>query len=279
MADNKKLTGRPVIKKIKVTEEKKLKVIWTEVEGADKYAVLRKDEKNGEFVRVKWRTKLNFTDEVEENKTYWYKIKAVKELENKKKSTKDSGMMCAVLSDIEPPEKFKAKAENGTIVLTWNKDKEAKSYIVSRRNDFFSGQLPLAETKGASYTDEKIVSGQVYHYFVQSVYDDKKESKFSKKVSCVCLDSGKILSFKTFARKISFSLRLVAGADGYILLRKEKDGEYKEVLRTKSNLDTELSDKMPKHFKSYTYCIKAYKTVGKKEFTGPFSNEITVKSK
>ena len=81
MGDLTKLKGRPKIKKVKATEEGQLKIVWTEVEGAEKYAVLRRDEPQSDFVRVKWREKLSFKDTVEPYKTYWYKISAYKKLE------------------------------------------------------------------------------------------------------------------------------------------------------------------------------------------------------
>ena len=65
MGDLTKLKGRPKIKKVKATEEGHLKIVWTEVEGAEKYAVLRRDEPQSDFVRVKWREKLSFKDTVE----------------------------------------------------------------------------------------------------------------------------------------------------------------------------------------------------------------------
>ena len=34
-----KLRGRPKIRKVKIVSENQLKLFWTEVEGADKYAV------------------------------------------------------------------------------------------------------------------------------------------------------------------------------------------------------------------------------------------------
>ena len=283
MGDLKKLKGRPKIKKVKATEEGQLKIVWTEVEGAEKYAVMRRDEPHGDFVRVKWREKLSFKDTVEPYKTYWYKISAYKKLEGKKASTRESGIRAGIVSDIEPVENVKAKANGKSILLTWDKDENASKYIVSRKNEYFSETLPVAVTEKNLYEDTKIVPGVVYQYSVQSVYSDgetEKESKFSKKVNCVCLNSGRILSYKTRGRKTELLLRLVAGATGYVLERADgKSGEFLPVARTESNLKLTVEDKAPEHFKAYTYRVRAYRTVKEEEFYSQESESITVKTK
>lgn len=278
-----KLRGRPKIRKVKIVSENQLKLFWTEVEGADKYAVLRRDEPDGEFVRIKWKKKLAFTDTVEPNKTYWYKIQAFKRLEGKKTSTRDSGTRAAIISEIEPPVNLKAVADAKSITVTWDKDPKAVAYIVSRRNDFFSQTLPVKRVKKPTFTDKKVVSGQVYHYCVQCVYADgenEKQGKFSPKVHAVCLDSGKILGYKTSGRTTSFALRLVAGADGYILERGEsKDGEFTEIARTESNLELTFKDKAPSHFKAYFYRVRSYRSVKEEMFISDSSEEVVVKTK
>ena len=283
MSDFKKLKGRPKIKKVKATEEGQLKIVWTEVEGAEKYAVLRRDEPHGDFVRVKWREKLSFKDTVEPYKTYWYKISAYKKLEGKKASTRESGIRAGIISDIEPVESVRATIDGKSIMLFWDKDENAAKYIVSRKNEYFSETLPVAVTEKTSYKDRKIVPGVVYQYCVQSVYSDgeaEKESKFSKKVNCVYLDSGKILSYKTRGRKTEFSVRLVAGATGYVLERAEgKDGEFSVIAKTDSNQKLVFYDKAPSHFKTYRYRIRAFRAVKEEEFFSAESESVTIKTK
>ncbi len=283
MSDYKKLRGRPKIKKVKTVSENQLKIFWTEVEGAEKYAVLRRDEPDGEFVRIKWKKKLSFTDTVEPDKTYWYKISAFKRLEGKKSSTKESGTRAAVISDIEPPLNLKAEAEGKSVTVSWDKDPKASAYIVSRRNDFFSQTLTIKRVKKPTFTDKKVVPGQVYHYCVQCVYKDgekERQGKFSHKVHAVCLDSGKILEAKTTGRTTRFYLRLVAGADGYILERCDsKDGEFISVAKTESNLELTLKDKAPSHFKNYLYRVRSFKIVKEEEFFSEDSDTVTVKTK
>lgn len=283
MSESKRLRGRPKIRKIRAVGENELKIVWNEVEGADKYAILRRDEPDGEFVRIKWKKKTSFVDTVEPYKTYWYKISAFKKLGGKKSKTKEGGVRVGIISDIEAVENISAVGNKNSITVTWDKDPKAVGYIVSRKNDYYSLILPVGRVKKPSFTDKNIVMGQVYHYCVQSIYKDgdaEKLSAFSKKAHGVCLDCGKILASRTFGRKTEVSLRIVAGADGYILERGESsEGEFIEVDRTESNLDLVLGDKAPSHFKTYIYRVRAYKDVKGEVVYSKESPSVTVKTK
>ena len=81
-------------------------------------------------------------------------------------------------------------------------------------------------------------------------------------------------------KRVNLSLRLVAGADGYIIERSlGKDGEYSEVARTDSGFELRIQDKAPKAFKTCYYRCKAYKTVGDTVFESVASAPKAVKVK
>ena len=264
-----KLKVSPKIKSITVTDERHIAIKWSKVPLAEKYAVKRATEAGGEFEHLTWVKKCEFTDETaEENTTYWYKITAWKKLEGKKTSTKTSAVKAAVISDIKAPEKIsvKSKGKKVAIELKWKNAKGTDGCIIGRRNDFFSQIIPVAKVKSESFIDEGIVSGQPYYYCLQCFKeseDKELHGNFSKEYQCIHLDSGSILSAKSgIGKKVRISLRLVAGADGYIIERSSsKDGEYEEVGRTDSGIDHHFEDKAPKAFSTYYYRCKAYKTV------------------
>ncbi len=270
-----KLKVSPKIKSIAVTEERHIALKWSKVPLAEKYAVKRATEAGGEFEHLAWAKKCEFVDETaEENTTYWYKITAWKKLEGKKTSTKTSGVKAAVISDIKAPENISVKAKGKGIAaeLKWKNAEGTDGCIIGRRNDFFSQIIPVAKVKGESYIDEGIVSGQPYYYCLQCF--SKGEAKelqgnFSAEYQCIHLDSGSILGIKSgIGKKVRISLRLVAGADGYIIERSDsKDGEYAEVGRTESAFEHYFEDKAPKAFRTYYYRCKAYKTLSEQEFT------------
>lgn len=281
-----KLKKSPKISSVTVTDDGKIKLKWSKVETAEKYAVKRSESSKGEFELITWVTKPEFTDTVpQRDKTYWYKITAWKKLEGKKTSSKNSAVRAAVITDIPAPTGVSVKAlKKPAVELKWENAKGCNGCIISRRNDFFSQIIPVAKVKGTSYIDETVVSGQAYHYSLQSFMEDGesiRQGLFSPEEDCIHLDCGAILSAKTYpGKRIAFSLRIVAGADGYILFRSEKkDGDYLEVARSSSGLDFRLEDKVARPLKTYFYKTAAFRKIGDREFLSEMTKEIAVKSK
>ena len=282
-----KLKVSPKIKSIDINEERQIVIKWSKVPLAEKYAVKRATEAGGEFEHLTWVKKCQFIDETaEENTTYWYKITAWKKLEGKKTSTKTSGVKAAVISDIKAPEKaqVKSKGKKVAIELKWKNAEGTDGCVIGRRNDFFSQIIPVAKVCGESFTDEGIVTGQPYHYSLQSFKKGEEKElhgNFSKEIHCIHLDSGRVLEGKsTLGRRVSLYLRVVAGADGYIIERSDsKDGTFKEVGRTSSGLDLRFYEKAPKAMKTYYYRCKAFKNVNDEIFESVPSATKAVKVK
>lgn len=281
-----KLKKSPKIKSITVTDEKKVSISWTKVDGAEKYAVKRSTQAGGDFETVAWAKKPEYVDDtVEKDVTYWYKITAWKKLEGKKTSTKNSAVKAVVVSDISAPQNISVKADGkGSIKISWKNIPGADGCIINRRNDFFSQIIPVASAKGESFTDEGIVPGQPYHYSLQ-YFTEKGETIlhgiFSREYDCIYLDSGRILSCKAgLFKRVRLSLRLVAGADGYVISRKDdKDGEFIPVIKTQDGFGLQITDKVPKALKKYTYRVCAYKVINGEEFFSKQSSEVVCRSK
>ena len=282
-----KLKVSPKIKSITVNDERHIALKWSKVPLAEKYAVKRATDAGGEFEHLTWVKKCEFIDETaEENTTYWYKITAWKKLEGKKTSTKTSGVKAAVISDMNAPESItvKSKGKKVAIELKWKNPQGADGCFIGRRNDFFSQIIPVAKVCGESFTDEGIVSGQPYHYSLQCFKKGEERElygNFSQEYHCIHLDSGRVLEGKSaLGRRVRLSLRLVAGADGYIIERSSsKDGNFEEVGRLNSAFELHFEDKAPKPCKTYYYRCKAFKTVGEQVFESCESAVKAVKVK
>lgn len=282
-----KIKVSPKIKAITVTDDRHILIKWSKVAGAEKYAVKRAVQAGGEFEHLTWVKKCEFIDETaEENVTYWYKITAWKKLEGKKTSTKTSAVRAGIISDIKAPEgiSLKADGKKTAINISWKNKDGAEGCIIGRRNDFFSQIIPVATVEGTSFCDEGIVTGQPYHYSLQ--YFKKSEDgflqgNFSQELDCIHLDCGRIMSHKaSLGKRVELTVRLVAGADGYIIERSDKEKEgFQEVARTKSGLDIRLRDKVPSGLRTYYYRTKAFKSVSDKEFISKASKVVAVKVK
>ncbi len=284
--DNKKLKVCPKITEASVVKGGKIKLYWTAVPEAEKYCVKRSEKPDGEYENLKWTKKTAYTDEdVRKDVAYWYKIVAAKELEKKKKSKTTSPIAGQIVSDIPAPFDVTAVpvSENNEITLRWVSPGDNYNFVINRRNNFFNQILPVGEVEKAEFTDRDIVPGQVYHYSVQCVInseDGRRQGNFSKEISCICLDCGEIVEAKTGAfGKAFIQVRIVAGADGYILERSSDGGSFEEVARTDSGVDLRFTDKAGKLFTTYYYRTRAFRKVGDKEFVSEASESVKVKTR
>lgn len=281
-ADNIKLKACPKITDITITEKGNAILYWTEVPGAEKYAVKRSDKPNGEYTLVKWVKVPRCKDKaVSKDTTYWYKVTAVKSLEGKKTSKKNSPIFALTVSDIPAPEALRTAADKSKarIHLKWKAPEGVSSFVVNRRNSFFQQIIPVGTVEGNRFTDKDIVAGQPYYYSVQSIIDDK-QGNFSTEEVALYLDCGKIISAKALLFKnVEIQARIVAGADGYILERSTDNKEFTEVARTESGVDIHIRDKVDKSFKTYYYRVRAFKTVENILFISESSETVKIKSK
>ena len=285
MADNnlnKKLTAFPKITKICATEDGNVHLEWTEVPLAQRYYIRRFTEPEGDYTQFDWVTGLSFTDTTaERDTTYWYGIIAWKALEGKKFSLKSGALRPVAVSDIPAVKNLRTEVKGGKIHLFWDKGEGSKFYIY-KRSDYFSKLMLIGETEKSTFCDEDTISGQAYHYTVQTVkIADGKElhGKLSAEADCVFIDTTEIRSLrKILGRKALINVRVIAGADGYIFERcDKKDGEFREVGRTENITAVNFEDKLPARFTSYGYRVFAYKKIGDKEFRGGYSEVRYIK--
>lgn len=284
-ADNKKLKACPKITETSVVDKNKIRICWTSVPEAEKYGVKRSLEPDGEYETLKWIKDTTYTDAtVSKDVTYWYKIVASKTLEGKKTSKKSSPVVAEIVSDIlSPAELVAVPSGQNKIKLSWNSPEKNYTFVINRRNDFFNQILPVGKVEKTAFTDKDIVAGQVYHYSVQSVVKDEnglREGNFSKEVSCIYLDCGQIVEIKKGALgRVFIQVRIVAGADGYILERGSDGKSFEEVGRTDSGTALRFADKAGKLFGTYYYRTRAFKFIGEKEYISEASEAVKVKTR
>lgn len=278
-ADN-KLKICPKITETSVTEKGEICIRWTESPGADKYAVKRSECPDGEYGLVAWAKDTVYIDSsVKSDVTYWYKIVALKVLKGTRNSKKTSPVAAQVASSIPAPDSLRAVNKSGKIKLSWKAPEGVSSFLIYRRNEYFHQMMPVAVAEGSSFTDKDIVQGQSYHYCVQSLIGER-QGNFSSQVSCICLGCGKIVNYKArLFRKVDLQVRIVAGADGYILERSEDGESFTEIAKTKSDVFTRFTDKADKVFTEYYYRVRAYKNVGGETVISKPSEAIKIKTK
>ena len=161
--------------------------------------------------------------------------------------------------------------------LNWSKVNGADGYRVYVK---VNGQWKaLGNTKSTTYVHKKLETGKSYTYTVKAYKNtksgtvwssyDKKDITGKAVLSAPSLRKAK----RTSAKKATLSWKKVNGASGYVVYRKTNNGRWQIVKKiTKGNI-TSFTDKKLSKGKKYTYTVRAYRTVGKKNIYSGYNKK------
>ena len=194
-----------------------IKVTWNAVALAEEYVIYRQNNQNGSWFEsgtVK-APATEYTDRgnLKSGKTYSYAI-----------STKADGMVTSLSDPSNPvyyllaPTVSGAKITPKGIEITFNKVTGASEYKIYRKtpNGKFGNPIAtITDTDTTTYVDTSAVSGGVYIYGVQSVYENE-ESGISTSSEVCFLEEPK-LTVKSVYEGIQVSWDAVPGAEKYIV--------------------------------------------------------------
>lgn len=236
-----------------------IRVSWTASAGSEEYLVFRRDGLTDEsrLIGSVDAGEIEYNDRnIEIGGLYSYYVQAVNTTDNSK------------FSDVTPTVKRILCVENITtkvlsngISVNWNEHSYADYYIVCRKNG--STWAKIYETKSTGYTDNSVVSGQVYAYSVIPVVDSYEGGIDETAVKNVkYLSAPKISSAKNTANSIVLSWSKVDGAKTYELQRASADSKGERTTSFKTiatfNADkTQYEDKSIKDGQGYIYRVYA----------------------
>ena len=151
-----------------------IKLTWNKtVNGANGYAVYRSTSKDGKYTLRKTITSKNtieFTDTgLDTNTTYYYKVRAYRMIEKKKKYGSYSEIVCAKPVLSKTTITVSSKSKKATI--KWNKVLGASGYKVysaTSSNGTYSLKKTITSINTLSYTNTNLVSGKTYYYKVRA---------------------------------------------------------------------------------------------------------------
>ena len=154
------------------------------------------------------------------------------------------------------PVLIKAANVSSGVKITWKKTAGADYYDVYRKTAKSSWKK-LSRTSSTSYTDKTAKSGTTYTYTVRAV-NNAGSSAYNKTGVSVKFLSAPKLTAKTAAKKVKLSWKKTPGAAGYVILRREKGGSWKEIKTIKKGKTVSFTNKNVKKGVKYSYRIKAY---------------------
>lgn len=175
--------SKPEIK-AKSSSYEAIKISWSKVSGAKKYYIYRATSKSGEYKKIAETTKLSYSDKkISQNKTYYYKVKAV----NGKKTSKYSSIKSAKINTVVKLADIPAYSGNPYVVINDNVPGFSKRMMVEESTESYS-KLDSLKRPGIAFAnigpdlmpeEERQSIGMIKPAGFQNIrYDDLIEGKY-----------------------------------------------------------------------------------------------------
>lgn len=265
-----------------------IRISWNAVEGADGYLVYRQNDK-GKWARIPavkdGTTELSFTDTgLETGKPYTYTVKAYRKVGDKTVYGDYPSGTSAKTALAEMPPVKAASASYNSIKLSWQKIAGASGYLVYRKDSAGKWQR-LEKLSGGSvltYTDTGLTTGKTYTYTVKAyrtVSGGEVYSRYSASgTSCQpVLKTPVVKAVPASATSIRVSWNRIAGAQGYLVYRKNSAGKWERIKTVTDGATLTFTDSGRKTGASETYTVKAYRKVGTKTVYGGYPSGTSCK--
>ncbi len=250
---------KPVIKDISLTNDG-IKIVWDEVDGAEKYLVQRKDSEGvWEYLCKDGIYTAEYTDtDVKCGEQYAYRVASVG-----KDGTATDDSAEKSITFISKPD-FTVTNGNKLIKIEWKALSGIDGFKVLRRVSGEEKWTTLA-TVGKdviSYSDKNIESSVKYEYDVNAYIGTQTSiTSESGKTGCY-VDFPIIKDFGNEKDGLYFEWNAVKGAESYEVYRKANGDEEYSLFKT-GCLETSITDTTAENGKSYKYAVKAVCEDGK----------------
>ncbi len=160
-------------------------------------------------------------------------------------------------------------AQGSSVKVSFYSVKDASGYAVLRKTGSSGSWKRIATTESTSYTDKSsLKNGKKYFYTVRAYKGSKStaldhtysasywSSYDADGVSFTYTKAPTLKKTTNTTSGVKVTWKKVSGAKGYAVLRKTKNGKYKELGTTSS---TSYTDKTAKAGTTYFYTVRAYR--------------------
>lgn len=179
----------------------------------------------------------------------------------------------------------KAKISSATVTtssikLSWGAVKGATKYEVYSYNSSKKKYTKIATTTSKSYTVKKLSTAKTYSYAVRAVAVVSKKSYYGAYSSVYNASTAPKtptsvkVSYKTGASSATISWKKVSGASGYAVYN--YDVKTKKYTYLGKTTKTSFTYKKIAAATEYQFCVKAYRTVSKKNYYGSYSSKAAI---
>lgn len=179
----------------------------------------------------------------------------------------------------------KAKISSATVTtssikLSWGAVKGATKYEVYSYNSAKKKYTKIATTTSKSYTVKKLSTAKTYSYAVRAVAVVSKKSYYGAYSSVYNASTAPKtptsvkVSYKTGASSATISWKKVSGASGYAVYN--YDVKTKKYTYLGKTTKTSYTYKKIATATEYQFCVRAYRTVSKKNYYGSYSSKASI---
>ena len=261
-------------------KDKGIKVSWSQNSNVTGYQLYRSTSKNGTYKKIATinsNSTISYQDNsVESGKTYYYKIKTYKMVNNEEIRSPFSPIKTKV---------FMRKVEltitsyNDKAKLTWKKIENADAYQIFRatsKDGEYTRIRTISGSNNLTYYDKNVKTNKKYYYKVRAytfINGQKSYGSFSTIQEKAELAKTTITSGKYSSSKNTIKWSKVSGVTGYKIYRAtSKNGTYTKIKTIKNNTTFSYTDSNLSLGKVYYYKVRAYKVKSGKETHGQYSD-------
>ena len=275
------------------TTHQSISLNWAEVADAEGYVVYRKAEKDTDYkelVRLKGAvTSYTDSDNLQIGTTYAYRIFSYVSYKDEKGMTRyaesaEKAILTSALALGQVNFVSAVSAGTNSAVLTWEALSGAAGYTIYRAANGSSDykEVKTVEANVTSYTDTSLSAGSSYSYKIAAYCIVDGAKIYGKESGVLTVTPIPAMPQLTIAsstyKSVKLSWNQIDGVSGYCVYRKvSSSASFKKIATVEGSTKVTYTDKDVKTGTTYTYKIRAYKTVGSAKTWGAYSAEQSAK--